>query len=137
VLAAGAVFVLMPEGGINGPPDRPSPFRVGSALIALRTGAPILPLAIAGTAELYLGKRIAARILPPTSAAELLGDAWDGRIPREGSRAELELAHTLTDRFEARLAPAVVELYPGTVDPAQRPRRARWLTWLLVPRGRA
>lgn len=136
VLAAGAVFVLMPEGGIDGPPDRPSPFRVGSALIALRTGAPILPLAIAGTAELYLGKRIAARILSPTSAAELLGGSWDGRLPPEGSREELALARALTERFEGLLAPVVVELYPATVDPPERPRRARWLTWLLVPRGR-
>jgi 1-acyl-sn-glycerol-3-phosphate acyltransferase len=136
VLDAGGVFVLMPEGGVTGPPDRLAPFRVGAALIALRTGAPIVPLALAGTAELYLGKRMASRILPPTSAAALLGDRWDGTPLPEGSRAELELARDLTDRFADLLGPVVAELYPATVDPPPRPRRWRGLTWLLLGRPR-
>jgi len=134
VLDNGGVFVLMPEGGVTGPPDGLAPFRVGAALIALRTGAPIVPLAIAGTAELYVGKRMASRILPPTSAAALLGDAWDGRRPPEESREELALARTLTDRFAELLGPAVAELYPATVDPPSHPRRLRGLTWLLLAR---
>jgi 1-acyl-sn-glycerol-3-phosphate acyltransferase len=134
VLEGGGVFVLMPEGGVAGPPDRVAPFRVGAALIALRTGSPIVPFAMAGTSELYTGKRIAARILDPTSAVELLGAAWDGIVPEAGSRAELDLAHRLTDRFAEILGPVVTDLYPGTVDPPDRPRRARWLTWLLLAR---
>jgi 1-acyl-sn-glycerol-3-phosphate acyltransferase len=137
VLGAGGVFVLMPEGGVTGPPDRLAPFRVGAALIALRTGAPIVPLAIAGTGELYLGKRMASRILPPTSAAALLGDGWDGMLPAEESREELELARRLTDRFAEFLGPVVTELYPGTVDPPSRRRRWRGLTWLLLARPRS
>jgi hypothetical protein len=82
VLAAGGVFVLMAEGGIPGPPDRLAPFRSGSALIAIRTGAPIVPLAIVGSKELYIGRRMATRVLPPTSAAALLGDAMGGACPR-------------------------------------------------------
>ena len=84
VLAAGSVFVLMPEGTIGGPPDRPTPFRTGLAVIALRTGAPIVPLLLAGSEELYRGKRMASRILPPTSARALLGDDWDGVQPSRG-----------------------------------------------------
>jgi 1-acyl-sn-glycerol-3-phosphate acyltransferase len=137
VLEGGGVFVLMPGGGVTGPPDRLAPFRVGAALIALRTGAPIVPLAVAGTAELYLGKRMASRILPPTSAAALLAARWDGTLPPEGSRVELELARQLTDRFADLLGPAVAELYPGTVDPPSRPRRWRGLTWLLLARPKS
>lgn len=140
VLAAGGVFVLMPEGGIPGPPDRLAPFRFGSALIAIRTGAPIVPLAIVGSKELYLGRRMATRILPPTSAAELLGGALgaDGApAPERGSRAELDLAHRLTERLAALLEPAVTELYPRTVDPPDRPRRFRGLTWLFIARPKA
>jgi 1-acyl-sn-glycerol-3-phosphate acyltransferase len=137
VLGNGGVFVLMPEGGVTGPPDRLAPFRFGSALICLRTGAPIVPLAIAGTDELYLGKRMAARSLAPVSARALLGAAWDGVLPPEGSRAELALARALTARFEELLGPAVGELYPRTVDPPGQPRRLRGLTWLfLAPPGR-
>jgi 1-acyl-sn-glycerol-3-phosphate acyltransferase len=134
VLDNGGVFVLVPEGGVAGPPDRLGTLRTGAALIALRTGAPIVPIALAGADELYLGKRMASQILRPTSTRELLGDAWDGVLPDRGSRAELELARRLTERFAALLGPVVASLYPGTVDPPERPRRFRGLTWLLLSR---
>jgi 1-acyl-sn-glycerol-3-phosphate acyltransferase len=137
VIGNGAVLAQMPEGTVSGAPGRIGPFRIGAALIALRTGAPIVLLAMAGTDELYVGRRMAARILPPTSAVELLGDGWDGRLPPEGSRDELDLARRLTDRFAERLGPAVEALQPRTIDPADHPRRLReWLTWLLLRRGR-
>ena len=137
VIRNGGVFVQMPEGTVSGPPGRIGPFRNGAALIALRTGAPIVLLAMAGTEELYIGRRMASRVLPPTSARDLLGDAWDGTLPAPGSRDELDLARRVTAAFEARLGPAVEALYPGTVDPPGRPRRLRRrLTWLLLRRGR-
>jgi 1-acyl-sn-glycerol-3-phosphate acyltransferase len=136
VLRNGGVFVLMPEGGISGPPDRPAPFRFGAALICLRTGAPIVPFAIAGSGELYLGRRMATRVLRPTTAADLLGAAWTEPRPEDGSRAELELAHRLTERLADLLGPVVAELHASTVDPPDRPRRLRGLTWLLLPRRR-
>ena len=136
VLAAGAVFVQMPEGSVNGPPGRLGPFRPGAALIALRTGATIVPLAMAGTEELYLGRRMASRVLPPTSAAELLGTSWDGTLPEPDSRAELELARRASDALAARIGPVVEELHPGTLDPESHPRRLRRrLTWLLLGPG--
>ena len=133
----GAVFAQMPEGTVSGPAGRIGPFRNGAALIALRTGAPIVPLAMAGTEELYLGRRMASEVLEPTSARALLGDTWDGTLPPEGSREELELARRLTSQFEAVLGPAVERLHPGTVDPADHPRRLkRRLTWLFLRPGR-
>jgi 1-acyl-sn-glycerol-3-phosphate acyltransferase len=137
VTGNGAVFAQMPEGTVSGPAGRIGPFRVGWALIALRIGAPIVPLAMAGTEELYLGKRMASRILPATSVAELLGAGWDGALPVAGSREELDLARRLTDALAARLGPVVEELHPGTVDPPSHPRRLRRrLTWLLLRAGR-
>src|SRR6476659_5821683 len=91
VIGNGAVFAQMPEGTVSGPPGRIGPFRTGAALIALRTGAPVVPLAMAGTEELYIGRRMASEVLAPTSARELLGDAWDGTLPPAGSREELAL----------------------------------------------
>ena len=134
VLANGGVFVLVPEGGVAGPPDRLGTFRTGAALIALRTGAPVVPIALAGADELYLGKRLASRILPPTNARELLGETWDGILPEPGSRAELDLARRLTDRLADLLGPAVAALYPETVDSPRYPRRFRGLTWLFLSR---
>jgi 1-acyl-sn-glycerol-3-phosphate acyltransferase len=137
VIANGGVFAQMPEGTVSGPPGRIGPFRAGWALIALRTRAPIVPFAMAGTEELYIGRRLASRILPVTSVAELLGPDWDGVAPEEGSRAELDLAKRLSEALAARLGPVVEELQPLTVDPPDRPRRLRRrLTWLLLRPGR-
>jgi len=136
VVDAGAVFVQMPEGTVNGPPGGLGPFRPGAALIAIRTGAPIVPLAMAGTEELYIGRRMASRVLAATSARELLGDAWDGAPPEPESREELALAKLASEALAARLGPVVQALYPGTVDPPGRQRRLRRrLTWLLLGPG--
>ena len=137
VLQAGGVFVQMPEGTVSGPVGRIGSFRTGAALIALRTGAPIMPLAMAGTEELYLGRRMAARILSPTSASALLGETWDGVFAKPGSRAELDLAHRLSGCLADLLGPAVEELHPWTVDPPGHARRfRRRLTWLFLAPGR-
>lgn len=137
VLRAGAVFVQMPEGTVSGPPGRIGPFRIGAALIALRTGAPIVPIALAGTEELYLGRRMASRVLPPTSARALLGDAWDGTPPAPDSRDELALARQLSERLAEILGPVVAQLHPETIDPPHHPRRLRRrLTWLFLGPGR-
>ena len=137
VVGNGAVFVQMPEGTVSGPPGRIGPFRFGWAVIALRTDAPIVPIAFAGTEELYLGRRMASRILPPTSIADLLGASWDGVVPEAGSRAELDLARTLSAALAERLGPVVEELWPRTIDPPDRPRRfRRRLTWLFLRPGR-
>lgn len=137
VVANGGVFVQMPEGTVSGPPGRIGPFRFGWAMIALRTDAPIVPLAIAGTEELYLGRRLASRILPATTARALAGLEPDAPLPEPGSRDELDTAHRMTDALAAILGPVVEELYPWTVDPPGHPRRLRKrLTWLLLRPGR-
>jgi 1-acyl-sn-glycerol-3-phosphate acyltransferase len=137
VIANGGVFAQMPEGTVSGPVGRLLPFRPGAALIALRTGAPIVPLAMAGTEELYLGRRMASRVLAPASARELLGEQWDGVLPPDGSREELALAKLLSLRLEDVLWPVVAELQRLTEDPPGHPRRLRRrLTWLFLRPGR-
>jgi len=137
VIANGAVFVQMPEGTVSGPAGRLGPFRNGWAIIAQRTNAPILPIAIAGTEELYIGRRMASRVLPATTVRELAGLASEAPLPEAGSREELALARVLSDALAARLGPVVEALYPRTVDPPDHPRRLRdRLTWLLLRRGR-
>src|SRR5690348_14604696 len=107
VIANGAVFVQMPEGTVSGPPGRLGPLRNGWAIIAMRTDAPILPIAIAGTEELYIGRRMASRVLPPTSVRELAGVGSDAPFPEPGSRDELALARVLSDRLAERLGPVI------------------------------
>jgi len=137
VLTNGGIFVQMPEGTVSGPPGRLGPFRIGWALIALRTRAPIVPFAMAGTDELYVGRRMASRILPPSSVEDLL-EMTDALPPvPEGSRQELDLARQLSDALAARLGPVVEDIHAWTLDPPDRPRRLRRrLTWLLLRPGR-
>jgi 1-acyl-sn-glycerol-3-phosphate acyltransferase len=135
VIEAGAVFVQMPEGTVNGPPGRLGPFRPGAALIALRTGASIVPLAMAGTEELYIGRRMASRVLEPVTVRQLVPD-WDGVPPAADSRAELDLARRAREALAARIGPVVEALHPATVDPPGHPRRLRRrLTWLFLGPG--
>jgi hypothetical protein len=137
VIANGAVFAQMPEGTVSGPPGRLGVMRTGWAVIALRTAAPIVPLAMAGTEELYIGRRMASQVLPPTTARELAGLSPEAPLPEPGSRAELLLARTMTDALAARLGPVIEALHPETVDPPSHPRRLRRrLTWLLLRPGR-
>ena len=137
VVSNGAVFVQMPEGTISGPPGRLGPFRFGWAVIALRTDAPIVPFVMVGTEELYLGKRMASRILPVTSVRALAGLAAGDPLPAAGSREELDVARRMSDALVGILGPIVEAMYPGTIDPPEHPRRLRKrLTWLLIRPGR-
>jgi 1-acyl-sn-glycerol-3-phosphate acyltransferase len=137
VIGNGGILVQMPEGTVSGPVGRIGPFRVGWAVIALRTDAPIVPLAMAGTEELYLGRRMSSRILPITSARALAGLDPGGSLPVPGSREELDVARRMSDRLAELLGPVVETLHPWTVDPVEHPRRLRRrLTWLLLRPGR-
>jgi len=137
VIANGAVFVQMPEGTVSGPAGRLGPLRNGWAIIAQRTDAPILPLAMAGTEELYIGRRMVSRVLPSTTVRELAGLPPDAILPEPGSREEIALARILSDRLAERLGPTIEALHPATVDPPDHPRRLRGrLTWLLLRPGR-
>jgi 1-acyl-sn-glycerol-3-phosphate acyltransferase len=137
VVANGGVFAQMPEGTVSGPPGQIGAFRIGWAVIAMRVDSPILPLAMAGTEELYLGRRIASRVLPATTVRDLAGLATDAPLPASGSREELDLARRMSERLAQRLGPIVEELHRSTVDPPARPRRLRRrLTWLLLRPGR-
>jgi acyltransferase-like protein len=137
VVANGGVFIQMPEGTVSGPPGRLGPFRTGWAVIALRTDAPIVPLAMAGTEELYLGRRMASRILPVTSVRELAGLDAEAPLPVAGSRDELAVAHRMSETLAAMLGPSVEALYAWTIDPPSHKRRLRRrLTWLLLRPGR-
>lgn len=136
VVGNGGVFVQMPEGTVSGPAGTTGPFRIGWAVIALRTAAPIVPMAVAGTEELYVGRRMASRVLPVRTARDLAPD-WDGVAPEPGSRAELDLARRMTKALEDVMRPVVEELHPWTVDPPDRRRLLRnRLTWLLLRPGR-
>jgi hypothetical protein len=92
---------------------------------------------MAGTEELYIGRRMASRILAPATARELAGLPPAAPLPDAGTREELTLAKAMTERLAERLGPVVEELHATTIDPPRHPRRLRRrLTWLLLRPGR-
>jgi 1-acyl-sn-glycerol-3-phosphate acyltransferase len=122
---AGAVLGIFPEGSRRGTELELQPFRRGTGLVGLRTRAPIVPAALAGTKELYLGKRFAVRLLPPVDALAL---AVLDEPPAPGSAAELEAARRATLALADLIRPHAAELAAWAADPPERPRRWTWLS---------
>jgi 1-acyl-sn-glycerol-3-phosphate acyltransferase len=132
VMAEHAVLCLFIEGAIVGPPDRVWPgVRGGSGLIALRTGAPIVPFALAGTGELYRGRRTAVRLLPAVSVEELLGEEWPGAAPERDTRDELRLARRITQKIAELIDAELPSMFASIAEPVGAKHRWRWLTRLM------
>jgi len=121
VLQGGAVFCLFPESGFPAPVGTTRPISPGIGYIALRSGAPIVPIVLGGNDLLYLGRRITMRIQPPVTWQELA--ALDGRpvpatAPPPGSVGERRLARRIADGLRAHTADAVLQAH---LDMAPRP----------------
>jgi 1-acyl-sn-glycerol-3-phosphate acyltransferase len=112
-LERGAVVVVFAEGRVSRVESSLGPFARGVGYLALRSSAPILPVWLAGTAELYLRKQLVTIAGTPRT------------VPREAPTkdATRTLALALHDDL-ARLEPS--ERAP---DPAHK--RMRWLTNLF------
>lgn len=132
VVDSGAVFVIFPEAGPPSPPDAARPIEPGFGYMAMRTGAPLVPLVIAGTGELYRGRRLTVRVLPQTTAAELAGLPADVPLPDPGSGEERRAARRIATAFQERMAPLIAADHHGLERrAASDTRRWTWLThWL-------
>jgi 1-acyl-sn-glycerol-3-phosphate acyltransferase len=127
-LDTGAVLCLFPETGSATLPGTARPFGSGLAYFALRTGAPIVPLVLGGTHELYLHRRFRLEILEPVVWQDLAGVSRDTAPPEPWSSAERRLAHTLTLALHERTAASVAAAHRATTLPPGRAKRGRWLT---------
>lgn len=128
VLDAGAVFVIFPEAGPPSAPDAARPIEPGFGYMALRTGAPLVPLVIAGTGELYRGRRLTVRALPVTDARELAGLDEGAPLPAPGSPEERRAARHIAATFQERMAPLIATDHHALERRSANDRR-RW-TWL-------
>ena len=128
IIEAGAMFAIYPEGTRTGDEVALTTFRRGVGVIGLRTGAPIVPVALGGTKTLYRGRRVGVRILPPTTALTL---ARLERAPGPGTQAELDAARVVASALADLLAPHVAELARLADDPPDHPRHWRWMSDLF------
>ncbi len=112
-LERGEIVVVFAEGRVSRVESSLGPFERGVGYLALRSGAPTLPVWLSGTAELYLRKELATIAGTPRAVPR-------GVPTKESTQA---LARALHDDL-ARLEPT--ERAP---EPAHK--RMRWLTNLF------
>lgn len=65
IFASGDGILIFPEGALGTVPGNLRPLKRGAAIYALRGGVPIVPVAIIGTENLYLGKELILRFGQP------------------------------------------------------------------------
>ena len=127
-LEAGAVLCLFPETGTPTPPGTARPFGSGLAYFALRTGAPIVPIVLGGTHELYRRRRFRLEVLEPVTWQELGCLLADAPPPEPWSSAERRLAHRVTLALHDRTVHAVAAAHHATEATPDRRKRWLWLT---------
>jgi 1-acyl-sn-glycerol-3-phosphate acyltransferase len=134
VIDAGGVFVIFPEIGPPVPVERARPLAAGIGYFALRTGAPIVPLVLGGAHEIFRGRRIILRVLPPVTALQLAGPpavAADAVAPEAATSAEREAAHRIAAGLHTRCGPDVADAHRAAEPPPGTRRRWAWLTGLF------
>ena len=134
VIDAGAVFCLFPESGFPSQPGIARPVAAGLGYVALRSGAPIVPVVLGGNDVLFLGRRLVLRVLPAQPwqawvAAD--GEPVPAIAPAPGSRDERLLAHRIADGFRAATADAVHDAHLAVLPAPGTRMRGRRLTTLF------
>lgn len=109
VLAAGGVVAIAAEGRIGALEARLLPLNDGPAYFALRSGVPLVPIAINGTSWLAFGGRVRVRIGAPIVP--------EGRADRVS-----------VDRVSAELTGRLADLVRDAPTPTRSGRFAGWLT---------
>jgi 1-acyl-sn-glycerol-3-phosphate acyltransferase len=112
-LERGEVVVVFAEGRVSRVESSLGPFARGIGYLAIRSGAPILPVWLSGTAELYLRKELATIAGAPRTVPQ-------GAPTKEATQA---LALALHDDLAA--------LEPSEHAPEPARKRMRWLTNLF------
>jgi 1-acyl-sn-glycerol-3-phosphate acyltransferase len=107
VLTAGDALLIAPE-GTRGPEGTLKPGREGTALVAYRAGAIILPVAIWGPKDLWSN----LRRLRKTEVHMVAGKPFKPRSP-VGARASREEFVALTDEIMLRIAELLPPQYRG------------------------
>lgn len=113
VLEEGGVLALFPEGRVSRREADLGPFERGGGWLAFRAQAPVVPVWLRGTAELYLGRELVVTLGP-------------ARVPPDGPATKAAI-----DAFTEQLHSDVAALAGPWTEPAGASKRWRWLTHIL------
>lgn len=119
VLKRGGSLLIFPEGNYVGAEEgKLQELQDGASHVSLTTGAPLLPVGLIGTRELWLRRRITMRVGRP-----IYPDQFEGDL-----RTRM---HAMTERLAAELKALIAR------GPRERPERPKlkllrnWLTYLF------
>lgn len=113
-LSGGKSLLVFPEGDAFPVEGELKPFGNGAIHFALKTGTPIIPVGLCGTAELYYKKNLLMRIGSPILVPQ---------ISRIHKAQEMELRESLQEKISS--------LIRDYHDPDVSRKPMRWLTHLL------
>ncbi|MDM9383389.1 1-acyl-sn-glycerol-3-phosphate acyltransferase [Chlorogloeopsis sp. ULAP01] len=106
IFARGEGIILFPEGRLGNIEGQLSvPLKRGAAIYALRSGVPILPIALIGTQDLYFRKKLTVRIGKPL-------------VFPQANRPKAQESQKATDELEA----ALIELLPKDYREPEEPK---------------
>jgi 1-acyl-sn-glycerol-3-phosphate acyltransferase len=114
VLKRGGSLLIFPEGRLGFDEGELSPLQNGAAHISLVSGAPLLPVGLTGTSQLWLRRHLTVRVGGPIEPTQVTGDL----------RTRVT---TLTEQLAADMR----RLLPGDRDHTKVRLLRRWLTNLL------
>ena len=103
ILGRGDGLMIFPEGRLGEREGQMHPLKRGTVIYAMRSGVPIVPIAIIGTQELYFRKRLTLRFGPPVS------------VPHQSrpKRRDIDAALAQLEQAFADLLPADYQEPPG------------------------
>src|SRR5437867_3154744 len=97
-LARGEIVVVFAEGRVSRAESALGPFARGVGYLALRSGAPVLPVWLSGTAELYLGRDLALIAGRPRSVAAARSSWVRGIFPARPTSTRYLASRLATSR---------------------------------------
>ena len=119
-LEAGEIVVVFPEGTLTNDPDlHPMQAKTGTARLALRTGAPVIPCALWGTANIW-PKDYAKHWFPPRQ--DILARVGEP-LEVSGDPGSREAWDDISTRLMERISVLLAGLRPVVPD-RRRPKRA-------------
>jgi 1-acyl-sn-glycerol-3-phosphate acyltransferase len=114
----GFAVAVFPEVGPPSPPDRPRRISPGFAYMALRAGAPVVPVVVGGTHRIVRGSSFSLDILPAIAASS-------GTDPF--SPAARSATQALVRRYEQLVSGSLPERTAAADATAPERERWRWL----------